>query len=65
MDTVSIVLLLTIVVLLFVLLIGPSRTESYSARPPMPLWLVWAIRLAILLALGRIVFYLLNRYGYL
>ena len=65
MDTVSIALLVTIVVLLIVLLTDRGRTESYSTRPPLPRWLVWGIRLGIFLALGRIAYYLLIRYGYL
>jgi hypothetical protein len=55
----------TIVVLLVVVLTDRGRTESYSARPPLPRWLIWSIRLAIFLALGRIVYYLLIQRGYL
>ncbi|HEV8129977.1 MAG TPA: hypothetical protein VGQ81_01900 [Acidobacteriota bacterium] len=65
MDTVSIVLLLTITLLLFVILLGPRKVESYSTRPQLPRWLVWGIRLAIALAVGRILVYLLSRYGYI
>jgi len=65
LDTISIALLVTIVVLLIVVLTDRGRTESYSARPPLPRWLIWGIRLAIFLALGRIVYYLLIQRGYL
>lgn len=64
LDTVSIVLLLTITLLLFAILLGP-RKESYTARPQMPSWLVWVIRLAMVLAVGRILVYLLSRYGFI